>query len=149
MSNMTSRFRLPRLHVAQAFKEITHNEALILIDSLLHPSVEETLSAPPILDAASAGKAYIVGAVATAAFAGHENHLAIWTGDQWRFVAPTDQMRVWHVADGSFVRFAESEWQSPSIVTIPAGGAVIDEEARASITTIVEELRKAGLITPE
>ena len=44
----TPRFALPMLSVAQAQKETTHNEALVLIDALLHaPVVDGPLATPP------------------------------------------------------------------------------------------------------
>ena len=48
MSDASDRFALPLLHAGQAQKEITHNEALQLIDMLLHPYAESaSLTAPP------------------------------------------------------------------------------------------------------
>ena len=40
MSEMTDRLLLPLLATAQAQKEVTHNEALTLVDLLLAPVVE-------------------------------------------------------------------------------------------------------------
>ncbi len=39
MNERTSRLSLPLLHASQAQKEMTHNEALTLIDLLLHGCV--------------------------------------------------------------------------------------------------------------
>lgn len=65
----TPRFALPLLAVAQAQKEAMHNEALTLIDALLHATVEDgPLAAPP--GAPMEGQCWIVGAAPTGAWAG-------------------------------------------------------------------------------
>lgn len=57
----TGRHKLPCLAVSQAQKEITHNEALALIDALVHPVVEEQLSVPPAPTDADIGKCWLIG----------------------------------------------------------------------------------------
>lgn len=96
----THRFALPQLVVAQAHKEITHNEALVLVDALLHPLVEGVATAPPALSINDAGKCWLVGNSPSDSFAGKEDHLAYWTGGSWRFTAPILGMRVWHRPGG-------------------------------------------------
>ena len=55
--NNSLRHQLPYLMVAQAQKEITHNEALARIDALLHPVVTDRLATPPSPPLADAGNA--------------------------------------------------------------------------------------------
>ncbi len=66
---VTPRFSLPLLATAQAQKELTHNEALLLIDALLHGTVEGgPVSDPP--PAPAAGQCWLVGASPTGEWAG-------------------------------------------------------------------------------
>lgn len=60
----TARHHLPMLAVSQAQKEITHNEALVLVDALLHPIIEDRLSIPPVATVADIGKCWLVGTAA-------------------------------------------------------------------------------------
>ena len=48
MADGTDRLRLPLLTAGQAQKEVTHNEALLLLDLLVHASVQSAgLTSPP------------------------------------------------------------------------------------------------------
>lgn len=65
------------------------------VDGQLRPgfrSVEGFVSDPP--GAPAAGQTWIVGAMPTGAFAGHEDELAEWSGPGWAFAAPTPWMHV-------------------------------------------------------
>jgi hypothetical protein len=45
----TPRFAFPYIQTAQAQKEVTHNEALLMVDALVSLSLEDRhLSAPPV-----------------------------------------------------------------------------------------------------
>ena len=100
----TARLALPLLAMAQAQKEVTHNEALTLLDLLVQPVVEAgPLAAPP--PSPGAGQGWIVGAGATGDWSGREGALALWTAGGWRFVAPSAGMRTLRLSDESWLRF--------------------------------------------
>ncbi|WP_299328689.1 DUF2793 domain-containing protein [Parasphingopyxis sp.] len=164
MTDSTARFGLPFIQPGQAQKEVFHNEALALLDAALHP-VAETRgdNIPPPIPAI--GQGWIVGTAPTGDWSGQANRLAVWTAGGWRFVAPTEHMRVW-VRDaeiytvwdgaawmdgelaGSVVRIdgvAVVSAQQAAIADI-GGGSVIDAESRAGITAILAVLRAHGLI---
>lgn len=141
----TPRFALPLLAVAQAQKEVTHNEALTLLDALVHAAVEAGPLAAPPLDPAE-GQCWIVGAAPTGAWAGQENAFAIRTGGGWRFAPPRGGMRATRLADGAQLRFDGSAWASPATIAAPSGGSTIDSEARSAISTLILHLAAQGLL---
>ncbi|MDX3900217.1 MAG: DUF2793 domain-containing protein [Sphingobium sp.] len=162
--DQTARWALPLLHAGQAQKEMFHNEALALIDMLLHGVVESAdLNAPPA--APALGQGWIVGAGATGAWAGRAGAIAGWTAGGWRFVTPREGLSM-IVADRGHAMIHEGgAWldgplradglhvgnnrvvgaQAPAIAD-PAGGSVADAEARAALAAILEALRGHGLI---
>jgi len=76
MSEGTPRFELPFIIPGQAQKELFHNEALTAIDLLLQAAVEGPVpTVPPAL--ASPGQWWIVGLMATEAWTGKQNQLAM------------------------------------------------------------------------
>lgn len=141
----TPRFALPLLAVAQAQKEMTHNEALVLIDALIQPVVEDGPLAAPPADPGE-GECWIVGDDASGAWYGSDGSLAVWTAGGWRFAGPRDGMRALRTSDGASLRFREGEWVAPDTVTIPAGGGVIDSEARAALAQLILLLEAQGLL---
>ena len=74
MAEATTRHGLPLLQAGQAQKEVTHNEALVLLDLLAHPAVEGVLATPPA--APTPGQGWIIGAGATGAWSGQDGALA-------------------------------------------------------------------------
>ena len=89
----TPRWSLPLLFAGQAQKEIFHNEALMLVDALLHGRVESAdLGAPPTDPAV--GQCWIVAAPAEDAWGGEVGSIACWTEGGWRFVAPRAGLRM-------------------------------------------------------
>lgn len=161
----TSRFALPLLHAGQAQKELFHNEAVVRIDTLLHPDVHGVgVDAPPTTP--EPGQAWIVGAAPTGEWAGHVDEIACWTDGGWRFAAPRTGMEIWAQSLARPVRYrAGMGWQAGVIaasrieidgvqvigargepVATPAGGAIVDEQARNAIGAILDALRAHGLI---
>lgn len=109
MAETTTRHGLPLLQAGQAQKEVTHNEALVLLDLLAHPAVEGVLAVPPA--SAQAGQGWIVGAGATGAWAGQEGFLACFTGGGWRFLPARAGLLVWNKASSTFVWFDGALWR--------------------------------------
>lgn len=142
----TPRFGLPNILVAQAHKEITHNESLAAIDALLHMSVTATVATPPTLSAGDAGKCWLIAAGATGVWQGREKSIACWNGGSWNLIAPVAGMAIWHAQDQVELRFLGDAWQQPGAVDAPQGGSVIDVEARAAIGAVLTQLRAKGLL---
>ena len=142
---ITPRFALPLLAVAQAQKEVTHNEALALLDALVHTAIEAgPLATPPANPAV--GQCWIVDAAATGAWSGGGNAIAIWTAGGWRFAVPREGTHVMRLADGARLRFEGGTWVEPSTIAPPAGGAVIDSEARGAIAALIAQLAAQGIL---
>ncbi len=164
MTDQTSRLSLPLLHSAQAQKEMTHNEALTLIDLLLHGGVERVgEDTPPA--AATPGQCWIVGNAPVGAWAGQARHVAGMTEGGWRFVAPRDGMTLWWVGGETTATFRGGAWHAGEVrasrLTIdgtpvvgprrPAiadadGGNIRDIEARSTLVQVLAALRDHGLI---
>ena len=145
MSDATARFALPLLAAGQAQKEITHNEALVLLDMLTQPIVESaSLASPPATP--GIGQIWIVAVGGTGAWAGRSGALALWTEGGWRFVAPVVGMRVIVGNSGLILRCGTSAWESGAAIGAATGGTVIDVQARAAITAIITALQQGGLI---
>jgi len=164
MADSTPRLALPLIAAGQAQKELFHNEALALIDGLLQPAVVAVaLNEPPASPAP--GQAWIVGDAPGGGWAGQAKALAFWTEGGWRFVPPLPGMTVWSILDGLPIRFDGAAWtfgeltgrrvviggvpvvgtQQPAITT-PAGGLIVDVQARAAISAVIGTLQRHGLI---
>ncbi|MCF8709762.1 DUF2793 domain-containing protein [Rhizorhapis sp. SPR117] len=165
MSNDTTpRFAFPCLYSGQAQKEITHNEALTLIDMLVHAQAQSAaLSDPPTTPAT--GESWIVGDFPTGEWNVHAGALACWTGGGWRFIAPRAGMRVAVLDEGLDYLYDGSAWVQSAVrpdgfyvsdvrvlgeqqaaIAAPTGGSAMDSEARTAIVAILNALQIHGLI---
>lgn len=82
MTDHTARLELPLLHAGQAQKEGTHNEALTMVDLLLHGCVDSVgEDTPPA--APSVGECHVVGDAPSGEWAGHASHMAGFTAGGW------------------------------------------------------------------
>lgn len=147
MTDETSaRFGLPLLAAGQAQKEVTHNEALALLDLLVQPVVEAVgVDVPPA--APVEGQAWIVGDAPEGLWRRHPGALAGWMTGGWRFVAPREGVQVRTIEGMLAVRRGDG-WQRGAAIAPPAGGAVVDAEARATLAAILAALRTHGLVAP-
>ncbi|UUL82121.1 DUF2793 domain-containing protein [Sphingomonas qomolangmaensis] len=160
----TDRLGLPLLHAGQAQKEITHNEALVLLDMIVAAAVVAVGTLVPPVDPVP-GECWIVGSGASGAWAGNDGSLAGWTANGWRCAAPREGMRAWSIADASEVVYCGGIWvvgevtgaalridgqqvvgpREPAIDG-PAGGETIDLQARVAVDNVLAALRAHGLI---
>jgi hypothetical protein len=129
----------------QSLKEITVNEALLAADILLHMAVEGvTATVPPT---PSVGQCWLIGSGATGAFAGKTNQIAAWSEGGWRFVVPRAGMRAFYVSESAQRLYSSGSWHLVAAPASPAGGSVIDTQARTAISQIIAALVTAGIIS--
>jgi hypothetical protein len=92
----TPKLAMPELVVGQAGKELTHNQALAILDQLAQATVvDKDLATPP--GSPVNGAMYIVAAGATGAWSGQSGNLAVWLDAVagWTFIAPADGWSTW------------------------------------------------------
>lgn len=142
----TARHRLPLLAVSQAQKEITHNEALIRIDALLHAVAQAELANPPVLTDSDIGKAWLVGASPGGDWAGKPGQLAVWIGGGWRFCPPVEGMHMRLQSSGTDRAYSAGIWVTTPAIPDPANGTVIDVEARQAIAALLSYFRSIGQV---
>ncbi len=165
MTDETSaRLGLPLLNPGQAQKEMTHNEALTLLDLTLGAFVRDIgVDAPPA--APAIGDCWIVGAAPGGAWAGQAHAIAGWTAGGWRFMTPVDGLCAWVDAAGVPARFLSGAWRvgdlaatrimidgvqvlgaQAAAIAAPADGTTVDAECRAALDAVILALRAHGLI---
>ena len=161
----TERLALPLLAPGQAQKELFHNEALQLLDIAVGASVEglpenDPPSAPQI------GSSYLIGNAPTGAWAGFAAHIAGFGIAGWRFLRPGTGMAVFVKSTQTVAVYSGTGWDVGTIrgsslivdglqvvgprtapIDDPAGGTVVDSEARFALAEILVALRQHGLIS--
>lgn len=160
----THRLGLPLLNPGQAQKELFHNEALQLIDVVLAGAVEEGPRAAPPAEPAI-GQCFIVGQQPTGDWAGYADHVAAFTAGGWRYLAPVEGMTFQVRDERSTATYSGGNWETGVLrasalhiggqqvigprlgaIAAPAGGALIDSEARIAVNAILAAMRAHGLI---
>jgi hypothetical protein len=85
---------LPLLAAAQSQKHVTHNDALLALDALVHLSVAQGAAlAPP--EVATPGQRLRIGAGASGAFAGRDGQIASFELGGWRYFTPQEGWTCW------------------------------------------------------
>jgi hypothetical protein len=142
-SSTAPRFSLPLMFVGQSQKEITFNEAILLVDFLLQPIIEGTTTAVP--SAPTPGQCWIINSGASGIFAARADQVAAWSEGGWRFIAPKEGMRVYDRARTGHRVYRGSAWRTPTMPSAPTGGTTVDTQARSAIIAITDALRDAGI----
>ncbi|TGX54769.1 DUF2793 domain-containing protein [Sphingomonas gei] len=159
----TPRLALPLLQPGQAQKEMTHNEALALLDLGVHAAViDANVDTPPASPVP--GACWLLGAAPVDAWAGHPRALAGWSTSGWYFFEPHEGMQVWLGPERGNGVFSGGVWRLGAVhgklfvegdqvvgpraaaIMEPSGGMTVDGEARAAIVSVLEALRTHGLI---
>ncbi|WP_068082432.1 DUF2793 domain-containing protein [Polycladidibacter stylochi] len=110
---LTQNLAMPLIAAAQAQKHITHNEALLQLDALLHLSVASTTLAQPPAQVGE-GTCYLVPDGALGAFAGHSGEIAHYRDGGFVFYAPNTGWIAWAQDLQKALVFYEGAWQSLS-----------------------------------
>jgi hypothetical protein len=143
--SVTPAIGLPLLTAGQAQKEFFVNQALSLLDALHPRMVIASQSVPPAT--APDGSCFRVTQNPAAAWAGHEDDIAVMVGGGWHFVRPIAGMEIFEQA-ASYWLVYRGQWQSVAAPASPSGGPVIDIEARATLATLIQALVTLGLLAP-
>lgn len=106
----TPRLGLPLLAAGQAQKHVTHNDALMRLDALVHLVVaSRTQTVPPASPAETS--AYIVPAGGTGVFAGHQDELAIFEDGAWNFLPPRAGWQAWVTDEAEHHVWIGTQWR--------------------------------------
>ena len=109
MSSTTPRAQLPLLAAAQAQKHVTHNDALLQLDTLLFARfLSRNMSIPPAT--LSDGDCYLVKPTATGAWTGQNGQIAYANGGVWRFATPFTGLTAYVVDETKLVVFNGTAW---------------------------------------
>lgn len=136
--------QLPLLAAGQAHKDLTHNEALLLVDALLTRLVQGLSNDPP--PAPARGDMWVIGSLPTGLWAGMAHSLALWTSGGWRLIVVPAGYRVRAMPDGTILRRTTVGWATAPGAVAPTGGTVVDIECRASVMMLHAAMVTAGLI---
>lgn len=128
----TARLGITLLETAQAQKEITVNEALARIDSVLNGgAIDKDIATPPVSPVA--GDVYIIAASPTGAWTGKVAQIAYF--DQvWRFIVPKEGMMLWVMDEDKHYVYNGSAWQIVVSGGASSEGALV-AEGRLSLTS--------------
>ena len=100
---------LPFIEAGQAQKHVTHNEALLKLDALVHLSVKSrALTAPPASPVE--GDRYLVPAGATGAWAGQSGRIAAWQSGTWAYFVPVTGWQAWIAGEDKLSAFSGTAW---------------------------------------
>lgn len=165
--DQSQRLALPFIAPGQSQKELFHNEALQMIDTIAAAAVEEApRNDPPVTPVQ--GNCFIVGAAPTGAWAGKASTLAAFSAAGWRFIEPVDGLQVWVKSTSIWAAYHAGAWELGALrasqlmiggvkvvgsrsgaVANVTGGTTVDAEARAAIAAMLAAMRGHGLIATE
>ncbi len=104
----TTNLKLPLLVPNQSQKEITHNEALTILDNLVNNGVKDKdLTIPP--ENPSQNDLYIVGVGASGEWEGKDNQLAFYDNG-WRFCQARQGTKYWVIDENCIYVFNMTTW---------------------------------------
>jgi hypothetical protein len=107
--DQTNNLKLPYIMPSQAQKQVTHNEALAILDGVVQLAVaDRTLAAPP--GSPAEGDRHIVAAGATGAWAGKDGAVAAWQDGTWSFFTPLPGWLAWVAAETALFYWSGTAW---------------------------------------
>jgi hypothetical protein len=106
----TQNHELPYMLGSQADKHVTFNEAMLCLDTRIHPSWKASGTQPP--SAPVEGDCFLVPAGAQAAWAGAEGKLASWIDADWHFTVPKQGWIGWNQTLKSMQVLGPNGWES-------------------------------------
>ncbi len=144
----TPRLSLPYIASGQAQKHVTHNDALIRLDALIHLMVaSRTQALPPAVPAET--EAYLVPADGEGVFAGRMDQLALFEDGGWIFLEPRKGWQCWIEDEAELHVWTGSQWRRASPLSefgasLWGVNATADETARLAVSSEASLFNHAG-----
>jgi hypothetical protein len=109
----TPRLSLPYIAAGQAQKHVTHNDALVRLDGLIHLAVaSRSQGTPP--SSPTELSAYLIPAGAGGVFAGKTDQLALFEDGGWSFLVPRKGWQCWIEDEAELHVWTGTEWRRAS-----------------------------------
>lgn len=109
MPDQSPQLGLPFLQPSQAQKHVTHNEALLKLDTLVQLTIESfAATTPPALP--QDGETHALGVSPTGDWAGQDGNLAVYNENVWNFITPQDGWRAWSKPDEKLQAYSSGSW---------------------------------------
>jgi hypothetical protein len=146
-------FGIPYVAAQQAQPEVTHNEAIAVMQALMKGVVNMTTATPP--GSPTDGDAYVIAASPTGAWAGRAGAIAVYVGNAWRFIpgntsagsaiamgARHEGMRVYNQADDRTWIWSGAAWvpmlkQNGLFEVIAASAVAVSHTAGATTEQVL------------
>ena len=126
----TPNLALPLVAAGQAQKHVTHNEALLALDALVHCAVlDRSLAAPPA--GPEEGDRYIVAPPGSGPWAGHAGAVAAFSAGAWAFHVPRAGFLAFVVDEASLLLYDGAAWS-------PATPAALENLSRLGLGTAAD-----------
>lgn len=137
----TPHLKLPLMAASQAQKHVTHNEALMLIDSLMQLAVRsKSLTVPPASPAE--GDRYIPASSASGVWAGADWNIMTFQDGQWVKLVPQPGFLAWIEDEAKLVVKSASDWLT---VFGGTGGVLATSPFGAQMEFAIREELLSGL----
>lgn len=124
---------LPYLAAAQAQKHVTHNEALSLLDGLVHLAVVSRVVATPPSSPTDSQR-YLIPASPTGDWAGQMAKIALRMDGIWRFIMPKEGFRLWVSDEDVLLSFDGASWVPPGVPSVLQNLSLLGVNAAADTT---------------
>jgi hypothetical protein len=145
---VTPRLSLPLLAAGQAQKHVTHNDALVRLDALIHLVVDSRTQAAPPLSPTELS-AYIVPTDGTGVFAGRADQVALFEDGGWTFLTPRTGWQAWVADEAEHNLWTGTEWRRASPLSslgaeIWGVNATADDTNRFAVSSEASLFNHAG-----
>ncbi len=149
MPNNTGRLLLPYILQSQSQKEVTHNDALNILDVLIQAVVQEvSLNTPP--GSPTVGQCWVVGSSPTGAWAGKASQIAqAVDGGGWFFVAPFKRLKLWNETTDEYVMFDGTNWVSEGLLLKETGEYLRVEHKTEDVTVNTGAFKDTTIQIPD
>lgn len=128
----TPNLKLPYIMPSQAQKHVTHNEAIRLLDAVVHLSVKSRLlTVAPT--APVSGERYIVAALATGLWAGKDGKVAFFTDGSWYFIAVAKGWLAYVEDEAHLLVFNGAQWEGTSSIPESLSLSMLGVRATADV----------------